>query len=274
MAHLLTLLSSHQSLIMGVLNVTPDSFFDGGQFESVELALAKALTMQADGAHIIDVGGESTRPGAQTVSVDEEIKRVVPIISSIRKQSDICISIDTSKPEVMQAAVEVGANFVNDVNGLRAESAVEMCARLNVPVCIMHMQGEPQTMQNNPVYIDVLDEVNAFFESRIKACCEAGIRREHIVLDPGFGFGKTLEHNMQLLKRLNEMQSFDLPVLAGLSRKSMLGQILKDTNPDNRLHASVVAAVLARLKGARIFRVHDVKPTVDGLKICNALSAA
>ncbi len=257
---------------MGVLNTTPDSFFDGGQFNSVNQALAQAQAMERQGAVIIDVGGESTRPGADDVSIENEIKRVVPVIGAIREQSDICISIDTSKPEVMKAAVEAGANFINDVNGLRAEGALTVCAEIDVPVCLMHMLGQPRTMQLNPQYENVVEDVISFFEQRIQVCLNAGIKFENIVIDPGFGFGKSLEHNLQLLNRLDELIVFNVPILVGLSRKSMLGKILGDNTPENRLHASVAAAVLARSKGAQIFRVHDVKPTVDGLLVCDAVS--
>jgi len=257
---------------MGVLNTTPDSFFDGGKFNSVKSALQQALLMCQQGADIIDVGGESTRPGAKEVSVSDEIKRVVEVIAAIRQETEVCISIDTSKPEVMLAAVNAGASLVNDVNGLRAYGALEVCADLNVPVCVMHMQGEPRTMQANPVYNDVVDDIKLFFEQRIKSCCDAGIKRENIILDPGFGFGKTLEHNLQLLKRLDEFQIFNLPLLVGLSRKSMLGKILNDDVPENRLFASLAAAVLARTRGANLFRVHDVKATLDALKVCDAIN--
>jgi len=270
---LTSLLSSRQAIIMGVLNTTPDSFSDGGKFNSVESGLTQALMMLEQGADIIDVGGESTRPGAQEVGVADEIKRVVPVIESIRQHSDVCISIDTSKPAVMQAAVAAGANLINDVNGLQAEGALAICAELNVPVCVMHMQGEPRTMQANPVYHDVVEDIKAFFEQRIQACVDAGIQRNNIILDPGFGFGKSLQHNLQLLKNLKEFQMFDLPLLAGLSRKSMLGKILNDTSPENRLYASVAAAVLARNNGAKIIRVHDVKATADALKVCDAMNA-
>jgi len=271
MSHFSSLLSQDKSLIMGVLNTTPDSFSDGGQFVSVELALEQALVMCEQGADIIDVGGESTRPGAQEVSIKDEIKRVVPVIESIRLHSDVCISVDTSKPEVMGAAIAAGANLVNDVNGLRTQGALSICAELKVPVCVMHMQGEPRTMQSNPVYHDVVEDIKLFFEQRIQDCVEAGIERQNIILDPGFGFGKTLQHNLQLLKRLKEFKVFGLPLLAGLSRKSMLGKILNDTSPKHRLPASLAAAVLARNNGAKIIRVHDVKPTVDALKVCDAM---
>lgn len=255
---------------MGILNATPDSFSDGGKFNSTETAINHALEMLRNGADFIDVGGESTRPGADAVSVEEEISRVVPIIKALREQSNVCISIDTSKPDVMRAAVQAGATLVNDVNGLREPGALDVCAELGVPVCVMHMQGQPRTMQETPSYDDVVDDIKSFLLQRINECVAAGIKRENIIIDPGFGFGKNLQHNLQLLKRLQEFESLGAPVLVGLSRKSMLGAIL-DSPVEQRLHASVAAAVLAWTKGAKIFRVHDVKPTVDALKVCVAV---
>lgn len=269
---MLDLLQKSTPIIMGILNTTPDSFSDGGKFTVVEAAAAHAMLMVNEGADIIDVGGESTRPGAQEVSVADEISRVVPVIEAIRQQSSVCISIDTSKPDVMRAAVEAGANMVNDVNALRAEGAVQICAELNVPVCLMHMQGEPRIMQKDPQYKNVVDDVAEFLSQRVQAGVEAGISRDKIIIDPGFGFGKTLEHNLQLLSRLDELQKLGLPVLAGISRKSMLGTILGEVPVEERLFASVAAAVLAWTKGATIFRVHDVKPTVDALKVCAAVN--
>ena len=255
---------------MGILNTTPDSFSDGGQFNSTETAINHAIEMIRDGADIIDVGGESTRPGAAAVSVEEEIARVVPVIKALREQSDVCISIDTSKPEVMRAAVQAGASLVNDVNGLRELEALEVCAELDVPVCVMHMQGQPRTMQESPYYDDVLEDVKSFLQQRVKDCLMAGIKQENIIIDPGFGFGKNLQHNLQLLQQLDEFTVLGVPILVGLSRKSMLGLIL-DSPVEQRLYASVAAAVLAWTKGAKIFRVHDVKPTVDALKVCVAV---
>jgi len=266
------LLKTDQAIVMGILNATPDSFSDGGQFNSNEIAIAHALEMLRDGADIIDIGGESTRPGAVAVSVEEEIERVVPIIKALRQRSNACISIDTSKPEVMRAAVQAGANLVNDVNGLRESGALEICAELKVPVCVMHMQGQPRTMQNIPSYENVVDEIKAFLLERVDACVVAGIKRDNIIIDPGFGFGKNLQHNLQLLKNLHEFKSLGLPVLVGLSRKSMFGEIL-GLSVEERLHASVAGAVLAWTKGAKIFRVHDVKPTVEALKVCVAMQA-
>lgn len=267
------LLKKNQPIVMGILNTTPDSFFDGGKFNSSETAINHALEMLRDGADIIDVGGESTRPGADAVSAEEEIGRVVPVIKALRLQSNVCISIDTSKPDVMRAAVQAGANLVNDVNGLREPGALAVCAELGVPVCVMHMQGEPRTMQEAPGYDDVLEDIKSFLLQRVNECVAAGIKRENIIIDPGFGFGKNLQHNLQLLQRLHEFESLGVPVLVGLSRKSMLGLIL-GSPVEQRLYASVAAAVLAWTKGAKIFRVHDVKPTVDALKVCVAVQTS
>jgi len=264
------LLKADKAIVMGILNTTPDSFSDGGQFNSTEKAINHAIEMIRDGVDIIDVGGESTRPGAAAVSVEEEIARVVPVIKTLRKQSDVCISVDTSKPEVMRAAVQAGADLVNDVNGLREPGALEVCAELDVPVCVMHMQGQPRTMQKSPYYDDVLEDVKSFLQQRIQDCLVAGIKQENIIVDPGFGFGKNLQHNLQLLQQLDEFEVLGVPVLVGMSRKSMLGLIL-GSPVEQRLYASVAAAVLAWTKGAKIFRVHDVKPTVDALKVCVAV---
>jgi len=267
------LLKKNQPIVMGILNTTPDSFSDGGKFNSSETAINHALEMLRDGADIIDVGGESTRPGADAVSAEEEMRRVVPIIKALRLQSNVCISIDTSKPDVMRAAVQAGANLVNDVNALREPGALAVCAELGVPVCVMHMQGEPRTMQETPRYDDVVEDIKLFLLQRVNECVAAGIKRENIIIDPGFGFGKNLQHNLQLLQRLHEFESLGVPVLVGLSRKSMLGLIL-GSPVEQRLYASVAAAVLAWTKGAKIFRVHDVKPTVDALKVCVAVQTS
>jgi len=268
---LLDLLQKNSPIIMGILNITPDSFSDGGKYTQIETAARHAISMVSEGAEIIDVGGESTRPGAQEVSVEDEIQRVVPVIEAIRQQSDVCISIDSSKPAVMKAAVSAGANIINDVNGLAAPGAIELCAELSVPVCIMHMQGEPRTMQTDPQYIDVVEDIIGFLGKRIEDCVKAGIERDNIIVDPGFGFGKNLQHNLQLLDRLDEFRKLAVPVLVGISRKSMLGTILGESNADKRLYASVAAVVLAWTRGAKIFRVHDVKPTADALKVCMAM---
>jgi dihydropteroate synthase len=259
-----------RAVVMGILNVTPDSFSDGGRFDRVERAVEHALRMQEEGADIIDLGGESTRPGAAAVTVDEELGRVIPVIRALRQQTSLPISIDTSKPEVMRAAVGEGANMVNDVNALQANGAVQTCAELEVPVCLMHMQGEPRTMQQDPQYDDVVKDVAAYLQQRSIECIESGIHRNNIVIDPGFGFGKTLRHNLELLNGLESISGLELPVLVGISRKSMLGAIL-DRPVNERLYAGIAAAVIAYQKGARLFRVHDVGPTRDALAVCDAL---
>ena len=259
-----------RSVVMGILNVTPDSFSDGGRYDHVDRAVEHALQMQREGADIIDVGGESTRPGAAAVSVEQELDRVIPVITAIRQRSDIPISVDTSKAEVMRAAVAAGADMVNDVNALQADGAIEACAGLAVPVCLMHMQGEPRTMQQDPHYADVVGEVADFLQRRSQACIAAGIDRSKIVIDPGFGFGKTLAHNLALLNRLEAICELELPVLVGISRKSMLGAIV-DRPVTERLYAGIAAAVIAFERGARLFRVHDVAATRDALAVCDAL---
>lgn len=260
-------------LIMGILNVTPDSFSDGGKFTSPDHALAHARSMHEAGAGIIDVGGESTRPGASPVTADREIDRVLPVIERIRAEIDVTVSIDTSKPEVMRAAVGAGASMINDVRALRSTGALEAARDLNVPVCLMHMLGEPRTMQQNPSYDDVVGEVRDFLVDRAAACIEAGISREHVIIDPGFGFGKNLQHNLTLLAHLDALVSTGFPVLVGLSRKSMLGAIL-DRTVGERVHGSVALALMAFLGGARIFRVHDVAATADALQVAARVVAA
>lgn len=269
--HTIGLLHSTQPVIMGILNVTPDSFSDGGQFSSCELAVAHALKMQQQGADIIDIGGESTRPGAESVSLEAELSRVIPVISALRQHSQIPISIDTSKPEVMRAAVAAGASLVNDVYALRAPGAIAACAELSVPVCLMHMQGEPRSMQLDPQYQDVVAEVSAFLQQRAQLCIEQGIAKSHIMLDPGFGFGKTTAHNLQMLAHIRAFCGLDFPLLVGISRKRMLGEIL-DRPASQRVIGSVAAVVLAYQQGARLFRVHDVAETVDALKLCAAVA--
>lgn len=259
--------------VMGILNVTPDSFSDGGLFVAPGSLQLQVEAMLAAGVGIIDVGGESTRPGAQPVALAEELKRVIPCIELIRSISDIPISIDTSKPAVMRAAVAAGADMINDVNALGAQGALQAVAELGVPVCLMHMQGQPETMQQRPEYTDVVAQVLDFFMARIDACLAAGIAKEQILLDPGFGFGKTLEHNFQLLKKLELFHSLGCPLLAGLSRKSMLGSVT-DKAVDQRLAGSLAAAVIAAMQGAKILRVHDVAETVDALKIVQATQKA
>jgi len=269
----IALLHSDRSVVMGILNVTPDSFSDGGRFTSIESALARALEMQAQGADIIDVGGESTRPGAVPVSADEEIERVVPVIEAILQHSRIPISIDTSKPEVMRAAVAAGASLVNDVYALRLPGAIEACAELSVPVCLMHMQGVPRSMQQQPQYQDVVAEISEFLRQRVQECLAQGIARQKIMLDPGFGFGKATVHNLQMLANMAAFCGLGFPVMVGVSRKSMLGAIL-DRPVEERLSGSIAAVVLAYQQGARIFRVHDVAETVDALKLCTAVASA
>lgn len=260
------------ALVMGILNTTPDSFSDGGQFNATPRAVAHAREMVAAGASIIDVGGESTRPGAKPVSAEEEINRVVPVIEAIRSELVVPISIDTSKPEVMRAAVAAGAGMINDVFGLRQPGAIETAAELGVQVCLMHMQGEPRDMQHNPHYENVVREVTDFLLQRAQSCEQAGIAREDIVLDPGFGFGKTLEHNRTLFHSLSQFAALPYACLVGVSRKSMLGQ-LTGRESDQRVPASITAAVLADQAGAAIVRVHDVAETVDALKTARALQA-
>ena len=259
--------------VMGILNVTPDSFSDGGKYTAVDRALQQLGQMMAEGAAILDIGGESTRPGAQPVSVDEELARVIPVIEAIRNESDIPISIDTSKPEVMSAAVQSGADMVNDVCALQIPGAVETVARLQVPVCLMHMQGEPRTMQASPQYDDLIKDIKKFLSERVDICVAAGVKREHIVLDPGFGFGKTPEHNMSLIKHLQDFRWLGLPVLAGVSRKSTIGYIL-NKEVDERLYGSIALATMALMNGASIIRSHDVGATMDAIKLVQAMNLA
>jgi len=256
--------------IMGVLNVTPDSFSDGGDFFPMEKALERAHCMEGEGAAIIDVGGESTRPGAAPVSMDEELDRVIPVIEALGKTLTVPLSIDTRKPEVMQAAVAAGAGLINDVNALRETGAVEMAARLGVPVCLMHMQGVPGSMQERPDYRDVVAEVSGFLLDRAQVCMAAGIAQQQIILDPGFGFGKTVEHNLQLLHHLEQLVSSGFPVLVGLSRKSLIDKVL-DLPVDNRLYPGVALAVLAVWKGAAMVRCHDVRETLEAIRMCQAV---
>ena len=258
-----------QPRVMGIVNVTPDSFSDGGKFNSTEKAIEHALKLVADGADILDIGGESTRPGATPVPLDEELSRVIPVIEGLR-DAGVPLSIDTYKPEVMRAAIAAGADIINDVCALREPHALEIVAASQAGVCLMHMQGRPQTMQADPQYDDVVKEVKDFLAERLAAAQQAGIDRARIVLDPGFGFGKRTAHNLTLLNHLNDIQSLGLPLLIGLSRKSVLGQVV-GSNVDERLHASIAASVVSVMKGANIVRVHDVKPTVDALKIVKAV---
>ena len=257
-------------LVMGIVNVTPDSFSDGGQHFQHDAALAHAQHLIAEGADIIDIGGESTRPGARPVGVQEELDRVLPIIEGLRG-APAPISVDTYKPQVMQAAIAAGAQMVNDINALQDTAAMNAVAAGNVAVCLMHKQGNPQTMQTQPQYQNVVAEISEFLRERIAAAEAAGIGRERIVIDPGFGFGKTLAHNLDLLRHLDKLCELGVPVLAGLSRKSMLGA-LTGREAGDRVMASVAAALITVQRGASIVRVHDVRETVDALKIWNAIN--
>ncbi|MGA2654358.1 MAG: dihydropteroate synthase [Gammaproteobacteria bacterium] len=256
---------------MGILNVTPDSFSDGGQFNTIDKALLQADLMLAQGADIIDVGGESTRPNATPVSLQEELDRVIPVVSALRTRFNVPISIDTRHAKVMREAINAGAAMINDVNALQGENALTTAAELNVPVCLMHMQGTPGTMQQNPVYQNVVTDIIEFLNQRIDACIKAGIKREHIVIDPGFGFGKTFEHNVILLKELQQFNILQLPLLVGLSRKTWIG-VATEQGTSDRLAGSLAAAIIAVQKGAHILRVHDVGATRDALRILKAVS--
>ncbi|MFB2659491.1 dihydropteroate synthase [Shewanella mangrovisoli] len=265
-------LSLASPVVMGILNVTPDSFSDGGKFSSFELACQHADDMVAQGALIIDIGGESTRPGAADVTVEDELARVIPLVEYVAKHHDVWISVDTSKPEVMRQAVNAGAHLINDVRALLEPGALETAAQLNVPICLMHMQGAPRSMQTAPEYQDVVADVSEFLRERIQACIDAGIPRERLLIDPGFGFGKTLEHNYELLAKLDRFEQFELPILIGLSRKSMIGNLLARPTSE-RLAGSLAGAMIAAQKGAHIIRVHDVPETVDVLKVLQATQA-
>lgn len=256
--------------IMGILNVTPDSFSDGGSWRDSEQALARARQMVEEGADIIDIGGESTRPGASPVPVEEELRRVVPVIEACARVLPVPLSVDTSKPEVMRAAVEAGAGLINDVRALRVPGALETAAELRVPLCLMHMLGEPQTMQRDPRYADVVSEVREFLQQRVDAAVAAGISAAQLIVDPGFGFGKTVEHNLALLRGLRAISDMRYPVLVGLSRKSLIGQ-LRGLPVERRAHASIALALLAVVNGARLVRTHDVAPTVDALRTYEAV---
>lgn len=256
--------------IMGILNFTPDSFSDSGKFFSLDKALVQVEKMLNDGATIIDIGGESTRPNAEIVTLEQELERVVPLIEAVRKRFDCLISVDSSKAAVFSESAKVGADILNDVRALTEPNALETAAELGLPVCLMHMQGNPRTMQQNPDYDDVVEEVADFLNQRIFSCLNAGIAKEHIILDVGFGFGKTVAHNFQLLKELNAFVASGFPVLAGLSRKSMIGAVT-GKNVENRVAGSVAGALLAVQNGAKIVRVHDVAETADALKVWQAM---
>ena len=258
--------------VMGIVNVTPDSFWDGGKYDTVDAAVAHALRLAEEGADILDIGGESTRPGAEDVSLEEELRRVIPVIERLAKETALPISIDTSKPEVMRAAVAAGAGMINDVYALRREGALDAAAALGVPVVLMHMQGEPRSMQSAPDYEDVVAEVHRFLAERIFSAEMAGIAKKKIVVDPGFGFGKNTVHNLALLARLDRFADLGVPVLAGLSRKRTIGELTGHTDPHDRVHGSVAAHLIAAQRGAKLLRVHDVAATVDALKIWNAVN--
>lgn len=261
---------SNNLQLMGVINTTPDSFSDGGRFDRFENAFEHAQLLITQAADILDIGGESTRPGAPQVSLEDEIARTIPLIRAVRETSDIPISIDTSKAGVMRAAVEAGATMINCIWALRLEDSLRVAAELDVAVCLMHMQGSPATMQQDPSYANVVEEVKDFLKQRIDAALDAGIRLENIIIDPGFGFGKTIEHNLLLLKFLPEFRRLGVPVLAGLSRKKMIGTIL-DKPVDQRLYGSVAVAVMSAMLGADILRVHDVAETREGIEMVKAL---
>ena len=252
--------------VMGILNVTPDSFSDGGKFATFDKALAQVEQMILDGVDIIDIGGESTRPGAVDVSEEDELARVIPLLKAIKTNFDIKVSIDTSKAEVMSQAIVHGADIINDVRALQNEGCLAVLAKSTVPICLMHMQGLPRSMQDNPQYEDVIGDIKQFFIDRISVCEQAGINRERLILDPGFGFGKTLEQNYQLLAQLHQFSDLGLPLLSGTSRKSMIGNLLA-RNVDERLAGSLTTAIIAAQQNASIIRVHDVKETVDALKV-------
>lgn len=261
--------------VMGVLNVTPDSFSDGGRYSQVDQALKQAQLMVDQGATFIDVGGESTRPGATEVATQVELDRVIPVIEAIARNIDTIITIDTSKPEVMETAVESGASMINDVRALSKPKALETAAKLaqkyDVPTCIMHMQGSPETMQYQPQYAHVVDEIIEFFRLQIERLVSAGFDYKQIMLDPGFGFGKSLDHNYQLLKHFTQLTQFDLPVLAGMSRKSMIGKLL-NREINERLAGDIAAATIAAMNGASIIRVHDVAQASDAMKIVEKIN--
>lgn len=256
--------------VMGILNVTPDSFSDGGRFVLRDAALQQARAMAEQGASIIDIGGESTRPGALPVSEQEELDRVIPVIEALRSELDLVLSVDTSSPRVMSEAAAAGAGLINDVRALRRPGALETAKNSGLPVCLMHMQGDPSGMQNAPRYTDLIQDVVAFLRQRVDACVAAGIPRSQLLVDPGFGFGKTLHHNLLLLQQLDSLHTLAAPVLVGMSRKSMVGMVL-DQPVEQRLFGSLALAVMAVQKGARIIRVHDVGPTVDAIRMAWAV---
>ncbi|MCX8986075.1 dihydropteroate synthase [Citrobacter portucalensis] len=256
--------------VMGILNITPDSFSDGGCYNTFNAAISHTEKMIKDGATIIDIGGESSRPGAGIVSVEEELHRVIPIVEAVAKRFDVWISVDTSRPEVIREASAAGMHLINDIRALSVPGAPEAAAETGLPVCLMHMQGQPANMQKGPVYDDVVAEVSLFFSQRIQSCLNGGIKRENIILDPGLGFGKTLSHNYQLLHCLDYFKRYELPLLVGMSRKSMIGLLLNNADTAHRLNGTIASSVIAAMKGAHIIRVHDVKETYEALQILRA----
>jgi dihydropteroate synthase len=262
---------SNKPIVMGILNLTPDSFADGGQYLTIDLALRRVEQMLKEGADVIDVGAESSRPFAKKISAAQEIERLLPTLAKIKSNFDIPLSVDTYKPEVMKESIRIGIDNINDIMALQCEGALATVAESNVSVCLMHMQGCPDTMQHNPDYQDVVLEVETFLQQRINTCLNAGITSDRIVIDPGFGFGKTTEHNLQLLKNLNRFCNRSSPVLVGLSRKASIGEIL-NLPVAERLYGSLAAHVIAVMQGATIIRTHDIKPTVEALKIATAVS--
>jgi dihydropteroate synthase len=263
-----------QPLLMGILNVTPDSFSDGGNYLHLDRAVKHAERLLAAGADLIDIGGESSQPGAFPVSLDEELDRVIPVIQRLRQISDVCLSVDTTKAEVMREAISNGAGLINDISALKGASSLAVAAELQVPVCLMHMQGTPLTMQVSPHYqLDIITEINAFFKERIERCIAGGIKREHLILDPGFGFGKTVQHNLQIVKYLEQFKAHHLPIMLGVSRKSTVGAVLNKPVND-RLIGSVTLSAIAALNGAAIIRTHDVDETGQALQIATAILQA
>ncbi|ORM50543.1 dihydropteroate synthase [Pantoea conspicua] len=259
--------------VMGILNVTPDSFSDGGKHNALVDALTHTNEMVNAGATIIDVGGESTRPGADEVSVEQELERVIPVVEAIAQRFEVWISVDTSKAEVIRESARVGAHIINDVRSLSEPGALEAAAETGLPVCLMHMQGEPRTMQQAPHYENILSEVDTYFAQQIARCEAAGIKKERLILDPGFGFGKNLSHNYELLAHLSDFHHFGLPLLVGMSRKSMIGQLL-NVGPSQRLTGSLSCAVIAAMQGAQIIRAHDVKETAEAMRVVEATRRA
>lgn len=259
--------------VMGILNVTPDSFSDGGRHNSLDLAIKYAHEMIDAGATILDIGGESTRPGAAEVSDDEELSRVVPVVEALARRFDVWLSVDTSKASVIRESARAGAHLINDIRSLQEPGAMQAAAETGLPVCLMHMQGQPKTMQHAPHYDDLIAEIDDYFVQHIAQCIDAGIAKDKLLLDPGFGFGKNLHHNYELLAHLAEFHHFGLPLLVGMSRKSMIGQLLH-VSPEQRVTGSVACAVIAAMQGAKIVRVHDVKETVQAMRIVEATLSA